>query len=423
VTVFRTAELLVLDHDGVETRRMKPPVIRDLTIDPQTLNQVLTPFIPGVAWRTLPAPGGGVIMLHQRARKGPVSIDVPGGYGGRGCGAGGVVHAAITPLHPDRPVPSTMAAHTAVLPVDLALVDDGQRAVVVAAGNMQSNPNIPVGPPIFEMPVDRPFSEFDCFALAGLPFTGGQPIAAAATRDRLVMIQAREPAQLLLFTRGTEFPPEAISLASESRADTGHLVFHLNAGGNVACASCHPAGGTDAMVWEFTCIGLRRTQSFQHGLRGTEPFHWDGDMDHMGTLMSSVFVERMGGGTPSPEQVSAMESWLDTLRPPPRSAMRDPAAVARGREVFADTSVGCATCHSGAKLTSNASVDVGTGKAFQVPSLVGLADRAPYMHDGCAATLHDRFTDTACGGGDRHGVTSHLTDQEIDDLVAFLETL
>jgi len=35
-------------------------------------------------------------------------------------------------------------------------------------------------------------------------------------------------------------------------------------------------------------------------------------------------------------------------------------------------------------LTNNQSADVGTGGTFQVPSLVDLAHRAPYMHDGCA---------------------------------------
>ena len=44
------------------------------------------------------------------------------------------------------------------------------------------------------------------------------------------------------------------------------------------------------------------------------------------------------------------------------------------------------------------------------------------MHDGCAATLTDRFTGT-CGGGDRHGVTSRLDPLQIADLVAYLESL
>jgi len=44
------------------------------------------------------------------------------------------------------------------------------------------------------------------------------------------------------------------------------------------------------------------------------------------------------------------------------------------------------------------------------------------MHDGCAATLADRF-DPACGGGDLHGKTSHLTPAETGDLVAYLKSL
>jgi hypothetical protein len=45
------------------------------------------------------------------------------------------------------------------------------------------------------------------------------------------------------------------------------------------------------------------------------------------------------------------------------------------------------------------------------------------MHDGCAPTLRDRFTNPHCGGGDSHGVTSKLTLEQIDDLVHYLETL
>jgi hypothetical protein len=44
------------------------------------------------------------------------------------------------------------------------------------------------------------------------------------------------------------------------------------------------------------------------------------------------------------------------------------------------------------------------------------------MHDGCAKTLADRFV-APCGGGDQHGVTSHLGAAQIADLVAYLESL
>jgi hypothetical protein len=63
---------------------------------------------------------------------------------------------------------------------------------------------------------------------------------------------------------------------------------------------------------------------------------------------------------------------------------------------------------------------VGTGGAFQVPPLVGLGWRAPFLHDGCAGTLADRFGSCATSG---HGNTSSLSSGDLSDLVAYLETL
>lgn len=70
--------------------------------------------------------------------------------------------------------------------------------------------------------------------------------------------------------------------------------------------------------------------------------------------------------------------------------------------------------------------DVGTadgpgewfGPLIDTPTLRFLYDSAPYLHDGSAATLHDVLTTENLA--DEHGVSSHLTDQEIDDLIAFL---
>ena len=85
-------------------------------------------------------------------------------------------------------------------------------------------------------------------------------------------------------------------------------------------------------------------------------------------------------------------------------------------------SAGCTKCHSGVHLTNNETANVGTGGSFQVPSLVGVSSRAPFMHDGCAPALMDRFTDPKCGG-DHHGDTSNLGPADLSDLVSYLETL
>jgi cytochrome c peroxidase len=55
---------------------------------------------------------------------------------------------------------------------------------------------------------------------------------------------------------------------------------------------------------------------------------------------------------------------------------------------------------------------------LDTPPLVGLADTGPYLHDGSAATLREVLAER--NPDDLHGVTSSLTDAEIDALVRYL---
>jgi hypothetical protein len=64
--------------------------------------------------------------------------------------------------------------------------------------------------------------------------------------------------------------------------------------------------------------------------------------------------------------------------------------VARGQAIFEDAAhAACTICDSGPELTNDASVDVGTGGTFQVPRLLGVAWRAPFLHDGCCRPSSD----------------------------------
>jgi len=177
------------------------------------------------------------------------------------------------------------------------------------------------------------------------------------------------------------------------------------------CAELHMGHGVDLR------LGTGVT-----GLRGTEPFHWSGDESSFGQLMNDVFVTRMSGSKLTDASMDAMLSWIDAQPRPLRPAATNAAAVQRGAALFNDaTNVACVTCHSGARFSNNSTVDVGTGQMFQVPSLLGIGTRGPFMHDGCAATLRDRFN-PACGG-DKHGITGQLSPAQIDDLIAYLNTL
>jgi cytochrome c peroxidase len=91
------------------------------------------------------------------------------------------------------------------------------------------------------------------------------------------------------------------------------------------------------------------------------------------------------------------------------------------RELFHDEIVACSKCHEGERFTNNTSADVGTGGEYQVPSLLDIAYRAPFMHDGCAATLRQRF-DPNCGG-EKHGETAALSEAQLSDLIVYLESL
>lgn len=119
-------------------------------------------------------------------------------------------------------------------------------------------------------------------------------------------------------------------------------------------------------------------------------------------------------------------------------------AEKRGFVLF-NTKAKCAVCHSGWRFTDDGFHDVGltsddSGRAkvvqnvptlthaFKTPTLRNIVDRAPYMHDGSIATLHEVIRHYEDGFIQRTslawGMTGFkLTDQERDELVAFLGTI
>jgi mono/diheme cytochrome c family protein len=372
-----------------------------------------------------------------------------GGGAGRECS--GIVQTQVTGFHTPGGIGDAVRID-ATLPVDIAASPvEGMLAVANAgapdlqqpqvtfhavggAGDgshpfLGSSPRGMLGPTFsvqLHVVVDHlmasPDQQNECIPAADGVLIEGQAVAVAFTSDGTLLVQSREPAELLVVEvqLGNRVPTATIALGGQSVYDTGHEIFHRDPGGGVACASCHAEGGDDGHVWNFSQLGARRTQSVSVGLAGTEPFHWQGDMQNLSMIMEEVLVGRMGGVHQSAERASALQDWLFALQPPPAPRGADDPAALRGRALF-EGRAQCASCHSGAKLTDNRSVDVGTGEPLQVPSLVGVAYRSPFIHDGCAATLRDRF-DPACGG-DRHGSTADLTGEEIDDLVAYLESL
>jgi YVTN family beta-propeller protein len=228
----------------------------------------------------------------------------------------------------------------------------------------------------------------------------------------------------------------------------------------VACSSCHPDGHSDGRVWHNP-EGLRKTPSLM-GVAHTHPLHWSADRDEVqdfeytirsklmqgaGLLRGAIKPKRDFYPTELEETTSGRSKDLDalavytnsfdfTLSPHiPAPGKLHPAAE-RGKKLFFDPAVGCASCHSGPYYTDSSLKkpfnlhDVGTGSddpsekmgpKYDTPTLLGVYRTAPYLHHGKAKTLLEVLT--TCNAQNKHGKTSHLKPAELDDLVAFLQSL
>jgi mono/diheme cytochrome c family protein len=391
ISRFRSAEVLrVRAEDGVVLARARSRARESF-----------------VGWRLVKHGDDSAALVHQQAVPEVVEDD-NSSYGGADCS--GPIRSVITSFTPSgnglQLTHVTAASCDGALPLDFARSPTNNRWAVIAAGNARLAGRSQVRYENLEEGT-QPFPSL---------YAGLQAVAVAVTpTDRLVVL-SREPAVLRVSFPGVWSTDMEIPLGGESREDTGHAIFHTSSGGAIACASCHPGGGDDGRVWPFA-KGNRRTQPLAGMLEGTAPYHWDGDMESVDAFGPAVFSGLMAGPALSANETHALSTYLRRLPGPRVSPASDEAVVQRGKALFERANVGCNNCHSGASLTNNAMASVGTGPAFQVPSLRDVAVRAPYLHDGRAATLLDSFTMPG------HGNISGLGVAELQDLVTYVESL
>lgn len=420
VTRFKSAEVMVVSRKGEILRRATPK-----------LSNAAGLFTPRVAYRTLAAPGGGVLVGHVDSS----NVELPSGAGayyGAPCG-GSVADLSLTLMTTNEPTSGAtpgLAVSTRFTeamggmsgPLDLALTADGTKLAILATGNAWApdriaKPNLYIAASSALQPTGGGLN-LSCASVGGTPgaiTAQGEPVAVAFDQGNNWIVQSRQPAQLEV-QGGTIIP-----LAGDDRTDTGMQMFHMNTGGGIACQSCHPEAGEDGHTWNFS-IGLRRSQDLRGGASQRAPFHWSGDLVDFDHLFEEVMMKRMSlAAQVSPEQKTALRDWIDSVPRELSADDLDADAVERGRALFEDSKTACSTCHSGSDYSDNLPHDVGTGASFITPSLVGVNTRAPLFHDGCALTLTGRFG--PCGGGDAHGVTSHLTEEQRSDLVTYMRSL
>lgn len=406
VSRFKSAEVLAVDPEAGSVRVLRPETV-PLPEGTKLNADGSVPGIPGayeprVLRRMFADASGRLVLHHQRANQGRM---VAAYYGSVSALGGAIAHGAVTTFVPTT---ETFTPHGA-LPLeqayDIAVSADGERLVAVSASFQSSTLHQTALP-------GRDALEP---ASAGQWVTAtidGQATAVAFDGLGRVLVQTREPAAIEFVGSGR------VVLSDDSRFDTGHAIFHASTPVGLSCASCHPEGGEDGMTWDFSLFGRRQTAPLYVGIMSSLPLHWLGELPTILELMADTYQTRMQAQPPSHAQAQAVGLWLDTVTPPARTAAEMSEAAARGQQHFVTAK--CDRCHSGAQFTDNQSYDVGSGAAFQTAPLVGLRHSAPYMHDGCALTLMDRF-DPECGGS-AHGDTAALGEAELIDLVAYLET-
>jgi cytochrome c peroxidase len=168
------------------------------------------------------------------------------------------------------------------------------------------------------------------------------------------------------------------------------------------------------------------------------PYGWVGESPDLQERLRASFGLHRWGGIPkhTPENLDARALRLAVfirsgLKPPPREARELTAVEQSGKELFMNDSLFCIRCHIPAteytdrqvyplpKPARQADFDEPKTSDLRVPSLLYLEGRAPYMHDGSAASLDDLLAKN----NDRMGRTNQLSREQRDALAAFLRTL
>jgi cytochrome c peroxidase len=245
----------------------------------------------------------------------------------------------------------------------------------------------------------------------------------------------------------------------------------------VACASCHLEGRSDAVTW-FFAQGPRDTPSNAGGLLDTGFLFRTADRTQVQDYWRTINVEQGGHfGDSDPSQralLDALAGFVNHAIPTPVPPSTDATGAvsgqaladlrAQGAAVF--TRMGCDSCHTGPAFTDSGAGnpmldlggptvatqtaggvllhDVGTcvtdganpdvahedidgnardACAFDTPQLRGLADAAPYLHDGSAATLDDVVTAMLKGTAQPGTTAPVLSDDDRRALVEFLRGL
>jgi YVTN family beta-propeller protein len=237
----------------------------------------------------------------------------------------------------------------------------------------------------------------------------------------LTVVNVNFPVDKRFLKLGDEPEPDRVRRGEQLFADAGLCFQHWQ-----SCISCHPDARADGLNWDLINDGIgnpKNTKSLLYShvtppcmITGIRP---DAETAVRMGIRHIQFAER-------PEDDAAcIDEYLKSLRPLPNPCIADGKTIKRGEALYKQA--GCHACHNGAYLTDGKKYDVGTGieeytgVPFDTPTLKEIWRTAPYLYNGSAATIKEILT--AFNKNDRHGVTSNLSEDELEALAQYVLSL
>ena len=215
-----------------------------------------------------------------------------------------------------------------------------------------------------------------------------------------------------------------------------------------SCASCHPDARMDGYNWDLLNDGTGNPKNAKSLIftRQTPPTMWEAVRDHPNptghapvpwdTATQGIQCIRTGfKWILFMEHDEAMyrdiDAYLLALKPEPSPFLVDgklSERAERGKLIFEDPKVGCATCHPASTWFTdmkmhdvNSRTHYDRRSDFDTPTLHEVWRTAPYLHDGRYVNMRDVFAHGY--HGDVSGDVGGLTDEQIDDLVEYVLSL
>ena len=267
-----------------------------------------------------------------------------------------------------------------------------------------------------------------------IPIAGKSPRFVTVCGDK-ILVSSYFSSDLEILSNSDFGNSENISLGEEpemSRERRGELLFcqaDLCFQDWQSCLSCHPDARSDGLNWDLLNDGAGNPKNNKSMLLAhyTPPAMITGIRKNAETAVRAgmkyiLFTE------PVESDARDIDAYLKALEAVPSPYLKNGRLsrnAKRGKALFKKAD--CLRCHTGRYHTNGKKYNVGTGinqhknNEFDVPGLTEVWRTAPYLYDGRAKTMNEVFS--KFNSEDRHGITSTLSDKQIEMLVEYVLSL